>query len=515
MKKFLFLLVFAFLASAVQAQNGDLYSFIYHDMTGYFYQINSSVQQRDGDHIIDIYLLEDAGNYIGIPWGNMCYKISPTTLDFTDSLFVQDTAIHSSLLVRDPRGEGNIRAVFEYHEDCDSSFVRISHFPDNDLHTNHEEDIVVPLCEGAVWEGRYGSLLDCRNDLIMTYYKKRTEISSDQYIVRIGLDGTLKQQTLLAENLLYDVGALRVLKESPLQYYQWNDVSDYNNNLAIYMIDSLFHRNTTILNRVLSEEFINQYISVYEYLTIGFDTEVIPAGGDDVLVAAQYTYDTNYLAWTQDRGVAVAKYDTRTMQLKGYAVFNDFHSYSSIGTPMGLKMMEDGTVYFLYKEYYYPEESIMVVKMDVNLNVEWKRFCKTNNIIMSSTLESPILFEDETREEKGIAWCGYGHKDGNYDRLGWVYFLLYHDGTVGINESGIEVRPYCFYPNPAKDQLHLQYSPDVKPARIELYDLHGRLVRSQCHSLESVEMQGLSAGQYLMKVTLEDGKSYTDKVVKE
>ena len=25
----------------------------------------------------------------------------------------------------------------------------------------------------------------------------------------------------------------------------------------------------------------------------------------------------------------------------------------------------------------YPEESIMVVKMDVNLNVEWKRFCKT------------------------------------------------------------------------------------------------------------------------------------------
>ena len=79
----------------------------------------------------------------------------------------------------------------------------------------------------------------------------------------------------------------------------------------------------------------------------------------------------------------------------------------------------------------------------------------------------------------------------------------------------MKVRPYTYYPNPAQDQLHLQYSPDVKPARIELYDLQGRLVYLQSHSLESVEMQGLTAGQYLMKVTLEDGKSYTDKVVKE
>jgi hypothetical protein len=30
-----------------------------------------------------------------------------------------------------------------------------------------------------------------------------------------------------------------------------------------------------------------------------------------------------------------------------------------------------------------------------------------------------------------------------------------------------------------------------------------------------LDMQGLAPGQYLMKVTLEDGKSFTDKVVKE
>jgi hypothetical protein len=72
-----------------------------------------------------------------------------------------------------------------------------------------------------------------------------------------------------------------------------------------------------------------------------------------------------------------------------------------------------------------------------------------------------------------------------------------------------------FYPNPAQDRLRLQYSPDVQPKQVELYDLQGRLVRSQSQGLESLNMQGLAPGQYLMKVTLEDGKSFTDKVVKE
>ena len=77
------------------------------------------------------------------------------------------------------------------------------------------------------------------------------------------------------------------------------------------------------------------------------------------------------------------------------------------------------------------------------------------------------------------------------------------------------IRPYLFYPNPAQDQIHLQYSPDVKPAQVEFYDLQGRLVRTQSKELESINLQGLAPGQYLMKVTLEDGKTYSDKVVKE
>ena len=182
---------------------------------------------------------------------------------------------------------------------------------------------------------------------------------------------------------------------------------------------------------------------------------------------------------------------------------------------MGLKMLDDGTVYFLYKEHGYPEESINIVKMNANLNVEWKRFCKTQNLNMYWMLNSPITIKNEAGEEEGVAWSGGAIRDGNYDLYGWVYFILNHEGPVGVDDSGIVVRPYAFWPNPAKDFLRLEFSPDVTPKKIDLYDLQGRLVRRQTTSLESVSMEGLAAGTYMMRVTLQGGKVFSDKVVKE
>ena len=90
------------------------------------------------------------------------------------------------------------------------------------------------------------------------------------------------------------------------------------------------------------------------------------------------------------------------------------------------------------------------------------------------------------------------------------------DGTVSTEEIMVEnICPYAYYPNPAQDQLHLQYSPDVQPKEIELYDVQGRLVRTQNKNLESFNLQGLSIGTYTMRVMLGNGKVYSDKVVKE
>ena len=84
-----------------------------------------------------------------------------------------------------------------------------------------------------------------------------------------------------------------------------------------------------------------------------------------------------------------------------------------------------------------------------------------------------------------------------------------------MEEQGLIVRPYAYYPNPVQDELHLQYSPDITPTQIELYDLQGRLVHTQRNSLESLSMKGLASGAYTMRVMLEGGKVFSDKVIKE
>ena len=515
MKKHLLLLILAFVASATLAQNNDLYSFIYHDKAGHFINLHNTMQQRDGEFVVCTYIFEDVGNHNSNPLGYMFYKVSPTTLTVTDSLFVADTDQRSCLLARDSYIEGNIRASYEYHEDCDSTFLRIRHFPDNDLHTNPDEDIVTPVCEGFTICVSGGTLLDCRNDLIMKYYKERPNQVYDEYVARFATDGTLKYQTLFEENT-DGIGSLRVLKESPLQYYQYNKTGNYpNDNLALVVTDSLFQRNTIVFNKILREEVIDTLNNKeYEYLSLYniSGVEVIPVGENDILVAAPYVHDTNFNSILADYGVAIAKYDMRTMQLKKYIVFNEHSSYFNYAKCAGLKMMTDGTVYFAYNEVHEP--NVNIVKMDADLNVEWERFCKTGNIIMNSEFGFSSLYEDGQGNEKGIVWTWYANKTDD-DRIGFANFFLNHDGSVGTNEAGIEIRPYAYYPNPTQDELHLQYSPDVQPKQIELYDLQGRLVRSQSQGLESLDMQGLASGQYLMKVTLVDGKSFTDKVVKE
>ena len=521
MKKLLLFFFFAIAASAIQAQNNNMYSLLYYGRPGFFYNVSGLMQQHDGDFILNAFVYEDAGNYMSIPVGNMFYKISPSTYTIIDSLLMADTTQVSCFITRNPRGEGNIRVLFDYQEVCDSTFLRIGHFPDNDLYTNSEEDIVVPLCEGNVYGGAF---VDSKGDLILQYFKEIDDVYYDEYAARFDIEGSLKHQALVDENEMWGLGGglLREFKESPLKYYQWGYAQSYNGpyrNMIVYVADSLFHRNTVIISSILSEEVIDPPFSAVECLDFNYETEIIPIGGDDILVASKYVSTTiPHLSQIDDEyGVAVAKYDIRTMQKKGYVVFNDYPGGDdNQAACMGLKMMTDGTVYFMYKEQGYPAQSVVIVKMDTDLNLEWKRVCKTEDINMRAPMWHSLLFLNENGqgEEQGIAWAGDGRKAGN-NKDGMVCFFLNHDGTVDTNETGIVVRPYAFYPNPVKEQLRMEFSPDVQPAKVELYDLQGRLLRTQDKAFESIDMSRLPSGTYTMRVTLEDGKSYTDKVVKE
>ncbi len=95
------------------------------------------------------------------------------------------------------------------------------------------------------------------------------------------------------------------------------------------------------------------------------------------------------------------------------------------------------------------------------------------------------------------------YKNPEFDGIDYTEVVEWHDAR------------FSFYPNPAKDLLQLQYSNGTIPVGIDLYDLQGRLVHTQHSAFESIDMSQLPAGTYMMRVIMEDGKSYSDKVVKE
>lgn len=148
-----------------------------------------------------------------------------------------------------------------------------------------------------------------------------------------------------------------------------------------------------------------------------------------------------------------------------------------------------------------------VIRMDYNANIVWERYYQDERQLFKPY--SVTVSSDDVCYVVGTC-C-----DSDFTNAKAFVVRFCSDGSLSVPEAETFVRPYAYYPNPAQDALHLHYSPDVKPTQIELYDLQGRLVRTQRTGLESLNLQGLSAGTYTMRVTLEGGKVFSDKVVKE
>ena len=513
--RFFYLLLLALAATSVQAQDDMMGCIPYHHINYDYFVMENMMQQRNGEIITNLFIAIDDPEHPNQPIniGDLIHKMSPATLQFTDSLLLEDTNPPYYLFAKDPRGEGNIRAKLEYDEASDSTFLRISHFPDYDLQTIPDEDVVTPLCEGLAMDYINGYMVDCRGDLIMKYYKELPEGGYEYHIARFNADGTLKHEATLpqSQNFLQN---LRVLSESPLQYYHWRGGS--GSNMTCYVLDSAFHTTSSpIFNKMIYEVPViidSVTLMAREYFEFGSDTEVIP-DGENMLVAAKYTQDTTFGTMTAEHGLAVAKFNLRTMQIKNLILFNDLPGWSSEATCNGFQRMSDGALYLLYSERdpYTGENLTFAVKMDPDFNVEWKRYCKFVENVELRT-EQCIPAEDEEGNEV-MAVAGSSMDLENYT-VGTFYFFIYHDGTVMVNEKDIIVRPYAFYPNPVQDQVRMEFSPDVRPAKVELFDLQGRLIHTQGNAFENIDMGILPSGIYTMRITLQDGQVYLDKMVK-
>ena len=116
----------------------------------------------------------------------------------------------------------------------------------------------------------------------------------------------------------------------------------------------------------------------------------------------------------------------------------------------------------------------------------------------------------------GCLLSGVGHPNPSHYNDPYPYVLkITSDGYCSVMEDDEPLlKPFNCYPNPVDDILQVEYSPDVTPKAVELYDLQGRLIKTQDSNLESIGMENLPAGNYTLRVVMHDGNTYSEKVVK-
>ena len=507
MKKNLFLLlVFALAFGQIKAQDYDLLKFYAFPETDTIVMHRNITEMSDGSLLLntEVRSFSSTGvENIG-PW---LTKVARPVMAVTDRAEVDEVGYPTEnyLLAPLPPAYGDryllAKTVPDETKQC--TYLELLTF---DLDLDNQVRIVNVEFEDnyVCYQGtRY--LLDGDN-IVMLYntngispFNPSTEI----VFCRTDLEGNVVDRSRYAlTDIPFVPSKIRLWNESPKQYMVSGMDADGYFHYSI--IDSQFNFvDDYSFNRATQQDYQGDYY----YFEPEDENCVLPYDDDTYLLASRYRR-----GWYGSlKGPQLAKRDRQSHENLQISYYNT-GSNNNCDVFIGLEKALDGH-YFLASSRLVSENGILVSeilrveKLDAALNLVWERLCHMDFYSYGGPTFMNVL------SDGGVAFYGNGYNfDGGNP---FLFILALDENGAGMPETEAFVRPYACWPNPAQDQLHLQYSPDVKPTRVELYDLQDRLVHSQSDGLESVDLRGLASGQYLMKVTLQDGKSYMDKVMNE
>ena len=487
MKKRIILIISIFLCIKIGFAQEIVLDFSHEN--GKYFNFHNLVGTSDNGLIVECPMFETA--MVGPDIGVMFYKIS-SERHITDSLLIENDDIRlRTLFETDPNNPDE--HLFAYFDVNQEGIVFRMTFIDSNLNIIGTNDV---LLDNSIHWNSYDCFMDSNGDIIASF--SFTEDSAFRtFFVRLGFDGTLKLKKEIPEIRHFEQLQSSHTGEyckSPLRYCYWgsNNTSDLGENPPIrnYVLDSLFN--------VVDEHGYYKYNN--NFFGNGWQEHIVSLDDEHYLLITRYSrYDYN--SNSHLKSVILAKFDM-DHHLKSIRFFGE--EIDNGPAPIRTEVRNED-VFFSYMSCVGQNNHLVLICLDKDLNVRWEtRLFNEDRFHWGTCMR--ILSEKKI----AIGSFDYGINPG-----GISVAIVRDDYDNAVEYQRNIIRPYLFYPNPAQDQLHLQYSPDVKPMQVELYDLQGRLVRTQSKDLESLSLQGLSAGTYTMRVMLEDGKVFSDKVVKE
>lgn len=422
--------------------------------------------------------------------------------------------------------------------DNSQCFLAVGKVHDNDLH--YDKPFIARFDQGLnlLWQREvelpepyrehisFGSVMDGDGHIFCSSYLYECQNSAlySCFFFRMNPEGEL--DGILDSPLFSEHDYPFIFPDGSHDYGSLECVKDSQNRLVLLRVSQDMQQ---IYQQVIPTSYkeldpVYLYASVWLSLCQTPTPKVIPLPDSSVVVAndahltlQDLTHNDTYY------GVGFLRVDAA-----GNAVSYAMDAPAPVGDSLrymaGVSLAGNDAYYYVYNigapgGWGYDWMNCFVVgKMDLKGNLLWRRYWNryTPELGMKVYYPSNVV----TSLDGGCLVTGQSYESdvnapGTSNNENSVFLIkFFADGTLDVPLETTHVRPYCFFPNPVDDRLHMEFSSDVTPISVGLYDIQGRAVISQRKDFESIDMSQLPSGTYTLNVVMNDGIVYSDKVVK-
>ena len=155
----------------------------------------------------------------------------------------------------------------------------------------------------------------------------------------------------------------------------------------------------------------------------------------------------------------------------------------------------------VYDTYY---NKVAFASYDFSGNITFKRY-NPNTFLLTDSLPISIAFGTV----KSIITCGNGcyafNTNGNK-------LVIINDATLATSDTKSKAK-FSIYPNPTADFINIQGDEKIREAAV--YEMSGKLVSRMTDQKNKLNLTGLSAGIYVLKIVDVKGNVSTEKIIKK
>ena len=434
----------------------------------------SIMESSDGSLIIGSYSLSD--NY-------MVFKLTPEGSPI-DSITIPETATYEyAQLLEIPSMPDNFLVAFwQGHYGLISiKFILI----DADLMVVNE------ACTSLQMNGSWSLyadpfLITPKKDVIFWYVDMSGE-TPVRHFIRHDIYGVFIDDIAATE--IPSFTCFNLFTVEPLTY---SCLYSYTSNGTIhkvnYILDGDFHLIDSIENNPVSPNI------TFAYETGGFIPFIQPGEASHLLITL--------LTSSKQTASAYIKYDNEGHPL-AYHLFTEHPQASYWSRPV---IKDQNTIYSAYGYYSQFGVSQHLLRLDSDLEIVW------DFPIPCPSFDQNTIQSIKVLQNGDIA---VGTSFYNSPSTSILQVFIIRDNYDGTPEATSIEHPFTLYPNPVKNQLSLRFDDGVEPESVELYDLTGRWVSTKRNGLKNIDLNTISSGVYMLRITTTDGKTYRERVIKE